>query len=152
MTCNNAKEINKFPEGLILLITSLFTGHTNQVITANGLSDPYDVLIGIDQGEVISPLLWVIYIDPLLTALNGLKASPYSFNGSSTSTLAFMDDTTLVSSSFQGLVDMLNLANKFYDMNNTKINFDKASLICNQNVDGLAPINNHPTPISFLLS
>src|SRR4051794_20405511 len=44
-----------------------------------------------------------------------------------------MDDTTLISSSINGLTNMLNIANKFYGMNNTKINFDKAELITNRN-------------------
>ncbi|EXX57946.1 hypothetical protein RirG_202460 [Rhizophagus irregularis DAOM 197198w] len=30
-------------------------------------------IIGIDQGEVISPLLWTIYYDPLLAEINSLK-------------------------------------------------------------------------------
>src|SRR3954451_11761891 len=43
-----------------------------------------------------------------------------------------MDDTTLISSSIEGLINMLNLADEFYEMNNTKINFDKAELISNR--------------------
>ena len=48
-------------------------------------------------------------------------------------TLAFMNDTTLISFSLNGLTNMLNLASEFYEMNNTKINFDKAELITNRN-------------------
>ena len=54
----------KFPLALRSLLSNLFTKRTNQVITAHGLTTPYDVLIGINQGEVISPLLWTIYYDP----------------------------------------------------------------------------------------
>src|SRR3954466_6376978 len=49
-----------------------------------------------------------------------------------TATLAFMDDTTLISSSIEGLNQLLDIAQEFYDMNNTKINFNKAELICNR--------------------
>src|SRR6266480_7001890 len=120
----------RIPQGFIKLILNFFTNRSNRVITANGLSDPYKVKIGIDQGEVISPLLWVIYIDPLLVALNTNNPSPYTISFSSTqpqvdtSTLAFMDDITLISSSLNGLTNMLNIASEFYKMNNTKINFD----------------------------
>ena len=55
----------RLPLGFIKLTISLFTNRSNRVITADGLSTPYKVKISIDQGEVISPLLWVIYIDPL---------------------------------------------------------------------------------------
>jgi len=122
----------KIPKAFTKLTLALFTNRSNRVITANGLSDPYKVKIGIDQGEVISPLLWVIYIDPLLVALNNNNPSPYTISSSSNrphiniSTLAFMDDTTLISSTIDGITSMLNLANEFYKMNNTKINFTKA--------------------------
>ena len=56
----------KIPCDFTDLILSLFTKRRNRVFTAVGITDPYDVLIGIDQGEVISPLLWCIYYDPIL--------------------------------------------------------------------------------------
>ena len=56
----------KIPDTFNSLITNLFTQRKNRVFTAVGTTSPYDVLIGIDQGEVISPLLWCIYYDPLL--------------------------------------------------------------------------------------
>ena len=53
-------------------ILNLFTSRTNQMITAAEITKPYEVLIGIDQGEVISPLLWTIYYDPLLCEIQNL--------------------------------------------------------------------------------
>jgi len=41
----------------INLITNLFTNHTNQVFIQSGITDSYKVLVGIDQEEVICPLL-----------------------------------------------------------------------------------------------
>src|SRR2546423_10435348 len=57
----------KIPQSFCNIIQNLFTNRKNRIFTAVGLTDEYDVLIGIDQGEVISPLLWCIYYDPLLT-------------------------------------------------------------------------------------
>jgi hypothetical protein len=56
----------RLPSSFIDLICNLFTQRKNRVFTSVGTTSPYDVLIGIDQGEVISPLLWCIYYDPLL--------------------------------------------------------------------------------------
>src|SRR4051812_48881454 len=143
----------RIPQGFIKLTLNLFNNRSNRVITANSLFDPYKVKISIDQREVISPLLWVIYIDSLLVALNNENASPYTISSTSTrpkvdtSTLAFMDDTTLISSSLNGLTDMLNIANKFYRMNNTKINFDKAELITNRDLSD----PNKPVPLRSIL-
>ena len=56
----------KLPLRFISLIVNIFTNRTNKIITAYGHTDSYNVLTGIDQGEVISPILWCIYYDPLL--------------------------------------------------------------------------------------
>lgn len=61
---------SRFPDSLSNFIISLFTNRKNQIFTPYGLTLPYNVLIGIDQEEVISPLLWTIYFDPLLTELS----------------------------------------------------------------------------------
>ncbi|GBC01946.1 hypothetical protein RclHR1_00440012 [Rhizophagus clarus] len=45
------------PASAITLILSLFMNHSNWVFTAYGETSSYQVRIGIDQGEVISPLL-----------------------------------------------------------------------------------------------
>src|ERR1044072_2705655 len=133
----------KIPSTFINLTFELFTNRYNTVITAFGPTKPYQVQIGIDQGESLSPLLWVIYLDPLLTVLNRENPSPYSLNSNpdisltNTSTLCFMDDTTLISSDCEGLTRMLSIAQEFYDLNNTKINFNKATLICNRNPDNI---------------
>ena len=105
----------------------------------------------------------MIYIDPLLVALNQSNPDPYTIdnhaNASSTtpvklSTLAFMDDTTLLSHSLESLTAMLKLANEFYQMNNTKINFNKAELITNRNPsDPSSPLTAHHTDsFSFSLT
>src|SRR5436305_7656247 len=107
----------RISQGFIKLTLNLFNNRSNRVITANGLSDPYKVKISIDQGEVISSLLWVIYINPLLVILNNNNSTPYTISSTSTrpqvdtSILTFMDNTTLISFSLTGLVNMLNIAN-----------------------------------------
>src|SRR5581483_6707439 len=105
---------------------------------------------------VISPLLWVIYIDPLLTMLNQINPSPYRIDSDpsqppvDTSSLCFMDDTNLFATSSDTLTIMLNFAQEFYNFNNTKINFSKAILICNRdslNNELSLPVS--PTPYTF---
>jgi hypothetical protein len=50
----------------VYLIISIFGSWFNQIFTANGNTDTYYVFLGIDQGEIISPILWCIYYDLLL--------------------------------------------------------------------------------------
>ncbi|EXX62326.1 RNA-directed DNA polymerase from mobile element jockey-like isoform X1 [Rhizophagus irregularis DAOM 181602=DAOM 197198] len=94
------------PASAVKFILSLFMKRTNSVFTAHGSTPAYRVRIGIDQGEVISHLLWVIYIDPLLTVLKNEKMDPYvlstpsliasqdSFPDLLINNLVFMDDST----------------------------------------------------------
>ena len=140
----------------INLVLELFTNRCNTIITAHGSTDPYKVKVGIDQGEVISPLLWVIYIDPLLTVLRQENTHPYIMRSASTSVaisnLTFMDDSNLIASHIDGLKHMITIAQEFYDLNNTKINFDKAELICNRDPDiPDLPLPSASQPFTFVL-
>ncbi|CAB4425398.1 unnamed protein product [Rhizophagus irregularis] len=128
----------KLPNNFISIICDLFLERKNQVFTAVGKTNPYNVLTEIDQGEIISPLLWCIYYDPLLCQLQQeshgyeitakYKKDIYSdyikesiiFPGK-----AYMDDTTLLAKDQCQLETMLDIANEFYNLNDIKINKDK---------------------------
>jgi hypothetical protein len=47
----------KIPDIIIKLIINLFENSRKSVIGHYGVTDFYEIIIGIDQGEVISPLL-----------------------------------------------------------------------------------------------
>ncbi|GET67343.1 RNA-directed DNA polymerase from mobile element jockey-like isoform X1 [Rhizophagus irregularis DAOM 181602=DAOM 197198] len=140
-----ALERIKLPASATKFILSLFMNRSNRVFTAHGTTPSYRVRIGIDQGEVISPLLWVIYIDPLLTVLKNEMMDPYTLHapllsnplamtnsdGLRINNLVFMDDSTLISSSKSGMESMLSITEEFYQINNTSANHNKYVLITN---------------------
>jgi len=103
----------KIPSYFITFITNLFTNRTNQIFTYHGITDPYNVLVRIDQSEVICPLLWCIYYDPLLYYVQNQPDLGYQlfYSWSSTVTgpidqslsatisdIAFIDDMTWITS------------------------------------------------------
>ena len=107
------------------------------------MTSPYDVLIGIDQGEVISPLLWCIYYDPLLCEIES-KQLGYNLNHSYRKNLysqnitieqqivsssAFMDDTTWIAPNQSNLEVILEIADNFNHLNNIKVNKEKSELL-----------------------
>ncbi|GET55571.1 RNA-directed DNA polymerase from mobile element jockey-like [Rhizophagus irregularis DAOM 181602=DAOM 197198] len=155
-----ALERIKLPASATKFILSLFMKRSNRVFTAHGTTPSYRVRIGIDQGEVISPLLWVIYIDPLLTVLKNEMMDPYILHAPSLSNslaetnsgglrinnLVFMDDSTLISSSKFGMESMLSITEEFYQINNTSANHNKYVLITNS----LPPTSAlSPSPVVF---
>ncbi|GET60045.1 RNA-directed DNA polymerase from mobile element jockey-like [Rhizophagus irregularis DAOM 181602=DAOM 197198] len=155
-----ALERIKLPASATKFILSLFMKRSNRVFTAHGTTPSYRVRIGIDQGEVISPLLWVIYIDPLLTVLKNEMMDPYILHAPSLSNplaetnsdglrinnLVFMDDSTLISSSKSGMESMLSITEEFYQINNTSANHNKYVLITNSLPPTSAP---SPFPVVF---
>src|SRR5215216_1082484 len=133
----------KIPVKCVDLIINLFTNRKNAIFTADGLTDYYDIKIGIDQGEVISPLLWCIYLDPLLcevdtlnkgyeishTWTNNIISNTTTTLSESISSLAFMDDTNWIANSQQNLEDILVIADDFYDLTRAALNKSKSKLL-----------------------
>ncbi|GET59528.1 hypothetical protein RIR_jg1381.t2 [Rhizophagus irregularis DAOM 181602=DAOM 197198] len=135
------------PSLLIKFIINLFTRRNNKIITHHGDTSGYRVRIGIDQGEIISPLLWVIYLDPLLTTLNREACDPFILKSSAlldyspieyeqhnlpVSHITFMDDSTLIASFKQGIEDRLSITAEFYTLNNTQANSAKYILLSSE--------------------
>ncbi|GET65107.1 hypothetical protein RIR_jg21183.t2 [Rhizophagus irregularis DAOM 181602=DAOM 197198] len=152
------------PALLVRFILNLFTRRNNKIITCHGDTAAYRVRVGIDQGEIISPLLWVIYLDPLLTVLNQeardpfilkssalLNYSPLEFEQHSLpiSHLTFMDDSTLIASSKSGIEDRLSITAEFYTLNNVQANSAKYVLLSSSSPSSTIIFDLTP---SFLVS
>jgi hypothetical protein len=145
-TLVKAMERLRIPFGFINVIMKLFIPRLNRIFTAHGNTDPYVVISGIDQGEVISPLLWCIYYDPLLCRV---QESPHGYKMSCNwqpdarlpatqclftkiPTLAFMDDTLWIAKSADDLLSIINIANSFYSFNDIQVNWPKSELLVNK--------------------
>lgn len=143
------------PSSVINFIINLFTNRSNQVIFSDWIGDPYDVEIGIDQGESICPLLWVIYYDPMFEAINSSffpginyktqitrkcyfpKLQDFDNNDIIEETLShkvlgYLDDTTWLAENIEDLENNLMIANNFYELANIHINKDKSFILVNR--------------------
>src|SRR5207253_5024043 len=60
----------KFPKTIQQIILDIHSQRQYQVITNLGNTNPYIVQDSIDQGETITPILWRIYYDPLLSTIS----------------------------------------------------------------------------------
>ncbi|GET63421.1 hypothetical protein RIR_jg28669.t2 [Rhizophagus irregularis DAOM 181602=DAOM 197198] len=150
------------PSLLIKFILNLFTRRNNKIITHHGDTSGYRVRIGINQGEIISPLLWVIYLDPLLTTLNREACDPFTLKSSAlldyspleyeqhnlpVSHITFMDDSTLIASSKQGIEDRLSITAEFYTLNNTQANSAKYILLSSEQFSQTIMFDLSPSPL-----
>lgn len=143
------------PTPIINFIINLFTNRTNQVIFNDWIGDPYDVITGIDQGESICPLLWVIYYNPIFEAINSSPFPGINYKAQITRTcyfpkplnsdnydiieetllhkvLGYLDDTTWLAEKLEDLEDNLRIAHDFYQLANIHINKDKCLILANK--------------------
>ncbi|GBB99149.1 hypothetical protein RclHR1_03430010 [Rhizophagus clarus] len=138
----------RIPQPIIELILQLFTDRTNRIILHNdNISDSYQVMQGIDQGEVVSPLLWIIYYDPLFAKINSLRELAFTVElqqikniwnpaadqkvSYSTTVQSYLDDTTWVAPTLTHMKTLLEISNDFYELANIQINKDKYRLLTN---------------------
>lgn len=142
-----ALERIRMPRILIQILIGLFTNRTNQVFTPSGLTEPFNMITGIDQGEIISPLLWIIYYDPLLTRIRntdlGFKLEArecldiyedtYRLRSVTFPGCAYMDDTGFIANNKLNLERILKIADSFYTLNDIKINKQKSELLLRKN-------------------
>ena len=79
----------KIPEKIIKYIINLSHERQLKIITAYGLTEEIKAGDGIDQGEVISPLLWRIFYDPLLDRIQNKTELGYTISYKTTSESQF---------------------------------------------------------------
>jgi hypothetical protein len=135
---NLLKALNRIrlPRKFIDFISNSLKHRTNQIITDFGFTESYKVGNGIDQGEIMSPLLWVIYYDPLFSKIEKFrndKSLGYEINLKnqmlSVTDLAYMDDSTWIGKEKKELETILKVADSFNEYNGIKVNKEKSKLI-----------------------
>ena len=77
-----------------------------------GLSDTFKISQGVRQGGVVSPLLYIVYIDELIKRLRQARLGVV-VNGNYSGVLAFADDVCLIAESTHELQAMLDIAAKY---------------------------------------
>ena len=114
-----------------LYIRCLLYMYLNQSLRVkwqNSLSDSFKVLNGVRQGGVLSPILFCLYMDQLLTRLresqNGCYVGPH-FSGA----FCYADDIALLSPSLKGLKEMLKICESFSSDYKMMFNGQKSQFI-----------------------
>lgn len=103
------------PELYINLIQDMYSDATTKVRCTAGSSMPFPVKVGVHQGSVLSPLLFVIIMNFLTAGLSNLLLL----------TLLFADDVVLASDDVMALQQVFNDWQKILEENGMKISRTK---------------------------
>ena len=115
-----------------LLIRFLLAFYTSQMICVkwgNKISDHYSVRNGVKQGGVLSPVLFIMYIDELLVRLSKSKLGCHIGN-SFCGALGYADDVVLLSPSITSAKAMLHICSEFASDYNVLFNCSKSKMLC----------------------
>ena len=125
------------------LLLNMYTNQKLRVKWANTYSSEFSVSNGVKQGGVISPLLFCVYMDGLITEL--LSSNVGCFMGSVYAGIfLFADDIKLLAPSVQALYIMLNICLSYAARFDVLFN-DKSQLIIFK-----SPLEDVPTPDIFI--
>ena len=111
--------------GKMLSWIKSYLSDRTQFVDLNGvLSKPEKMLVGVPQGSILGPLLFLIYVNDLPAALE--KVTP----------VIYADDTNLIikGKDLQALIRILNseleILSDYFKANKLKLNVDKTKMVC----------------------
>ena len=113
---------------LVVLLRNWYKLQTMAVRWNSIISSHFAISNGVQQGSVLSRLLFNIYMDDLIVSLNqsGFGAR---VNGKFTGCVMYADDIVLLSPSRTGLQSLLDMCMSFAERNFMKVNYKKSMAI-----------------------
>jgi ribonuclease HI len=113
--------------GFRKLVSNINKGGSADIITDYGTTESFPIEAGVRQGDSISPILFIIFMNPLLESLNEAAAQ----SGSGNAVTAYCDDVVLTADSKQLMEAMWKQVCEFAQYNNLAINPEKSGYSTN---------------------
>ena len=106
-------------EWIISLVQAMYVNARSQVRVNGSFSDPFDVKVGVHQGSVLSPLLFIIV----------LEALSREFRTSSPWELLYADDLVIIATSLQELLQKLEHWKNEMEAKGLRVNMPKTKIM-----------------------
>uniref|UniRef100_A0A3B3U912 Reverse transcriptase domain-containing protein n=1 Tax=Poecilia latipinna TaxID=48699 RepID=A0A3B3U912_9TELE len=117
-------ELRKVDASICDLVSNSYKHTSSRVLTHCGRTRSITLKVGVKQGDPMSPLLFNLCLDPLLTFLDQ-RGSGFTLSGQSITTLAYADDLVLLSGSWTGMARNLLILEKFLDHTGLEVKIKK---------------------------
>ena len=102
---------NGVSPGFVKLVKSMYSQMKTCIQLPNGISNPFQSLIGLKQGCNLSPLFFNLYVNYLIDKLNAVHSDAPLLDNLKVSCLLYADDLVLISETQSGLQESLNTLN-----------------------------------------
>ncbi|MCU7801369.1 MAG: reverse transcriptase family protein, partial [gamma proteobacterium symbiont of Lucinoma myriamae] len=111
------------------IIKSMYTDAHSRIKFNGGLTDPFKTTCGVKQGDVLSPLLFNLYINDIVNHMSGPSCDPVHINNTPIPILMYADDIILVSQSAHGLQNSLNKLEEYCYQWRLTVNENKSNVV-----------------------
>ena len=102
-------------ETYVRIVRDMYEGVTTKIKTRTGVSDSFEVKIGVHQGSALSPYLFILVLDELLKGV--IKEVPWC--------MLFADDMVLIAETEQEVESMLEQVRMALESKGLRINREK---------------------------
>ncbi|XP_077862361.1 uncharacterized protein LOC144344061 [Saccoglossus kowalevskii] len=107
------------PETIVRAVMSLYEGAKTRVRVGSELSEEFEVKVGVHQGSVLSPLIFVVVIDVVTeSAREGLMRE-----------MLYADDLILMDDTMEGLREKFVKWKKSFESKGLKVNLGKTKVM-----------------------
>lgn len=120
---------HKIPYKLFNIIHSMYQNTNCRIKFPNGLSPHFPSTCGVKQGDVLSPTLFNIFINGLISELDNRSINPIAIGDINITALMYADDIILMSETPEGLQKSLNILNNFCISWKLDINKQKSKIM-----------------------
>jgi len=112
-----------FDEKSINMIMNMCTNNTAEVITVYGNTEEFDIERGVPQGSPISPILFDLFLNPLLIEIEDNKLG-VNIGNKNIGILAFADDMAIISDENEKEQKMMDIISEYCNYYGLSINYD----------------------------
>ena len=116
-------ELIGFPKKFCSLIKNMYNGTSFSISTLSGDTNQIEITRGVKQGCPMSPTLFILFIEPLLSWLEE-KNLGIAINDTIHTVGGFADDLVITTETHENMVASFAMINEFVNYYNLKINID----------------------------